>query len=131
MNVNPPTELRDRHREDAESRRRSQKKKKKKVVRRSSHHKKKKKSHRSRRSSHQYTETDVGSAWTADDENRLQVALWIGESSRAQGGTSSPQEAGSGAREAAENGGNASSADGDDDGEGIDEPHNSKQPKKT
>lgn len=48
------------------------------------------------------TETEATSGWTADDDdNRYQVALWIGESSRTRGGTNSPQEGGSGAREAA------------------------------
>ncbi|KAL7904047.1 hypothetical protein GGI35DRAFT_242364 [Trichoderma velutinum] len=121
MNVSPPTELGDRHREDADRKRRSLKKKK------SSRHKKKKKRHRSRRSSRQYTETEADSAWTGDDENHYQVALWIGESSRVHGGTNSPEEGGSGAREAAEDEYNVSSPDGED----VDETQDFKQPKRS
>ncbi|PNP55359.1 hypothetical protein THARTR1_04501 [Trichoderma harzianum] len=117
MNVSPPTEPRDRHREDAEHKRRSLKKKKK----RSSRHKKKKKGHHrsSRQSSRQYTETEADSAWTADDDNRYQVALWIGESSRVRGGTNSPQEDG-----------DVSSPDGEDGDETpTPTPGDSKKPK--
>ncbi|KAL6801027.1 hypothetical protein GGI42DRAFT_354077 [Trichoderma sp. SZMC 28013] len=77
----------------------------------------------------EYTETGADSAWTADDDNRYQVALWIGESSRAPGGTSSPQEGGSGAREAAEDG-DVSSPDGED-GDETPTPGGSKQPKQS
>ncbi|KAK4066114.1 uncharacterized protein Triagg1_8182 [Trichoderma aggressivum f. europaeum] len=120
------TRSRARHREDAEHKRRSHKTKKK----RSSHHKKKKRGHHrsSRRSSRQYTETEADSAWTADDDNHYQVALWIGESSRAPGGTNSPQEGGSGAREAAEDG--DVSSPGEEDGGETPTPEGSKKPKK-
>ncbi|QYS96487.1 hypothetical protein H0G86_003728 [Trichoderma simmonsii] len=122
----------------------------------SSRHKKKKKSshHRSSRSSRQCkqsftlpfesrerktanetllkdTETEATSGWTADDDdNRYQVALWIGESSRTRGGENSPQEGGSGAREAAVEEDNVSSPgeEGDDE---TPTPGNSKKPKST
>ncbi|KAL6701226.1 hypothetical protein J3F84DRAFT_354169 [Trichoderma pleuroticola] len=69
MNVSPPTEPRDRHREDAEHKRRSLKKKKK----RSSRHKKKKKGHHrsSRQSSRQckqsISSTEASERKTAND----------------------------------------------------------------
>ncbi|KAL7791805.1 hypothetical protein V8C43DRAFT_306057 [Trichoderma afarasin] len=139
MNVSPPTEPRDRPREDAEHKRRSLKENKKRSSRhkssrnKSSRHKKKKKSshHRSSRSSRQYTETEATSGWTADDDdNRYQVALWIGESSRTRGATNSPQEGGSGAREAAVEEDNVSSP-GEEDGDETPAPGNSKKPKST
>ncbi|KAL6836925.1 hypothetical protein V8C40DRAFT_259975 [Trichoderma camerunense] len=134
MNVSPPTEPRDRPREDAEHKRRSLKNNKKRSSRhKSSRHKKKKRGHHgsSRRSSCQYTETEATSGWTADDDNnRYQVALWIGESSRTRGGENSPQEGGSGAREAAVEEDNVSSPgeEGDDE---TPAPGNSKKPKST
>ncbi|KKP03663.1 hypothetical protein THAR02_04238 [Trichoderma harzianum] len=120
-------------REDADHKRRSLKKDKKKSSRhKSSRHKKKKRGHHgsSRRSSRQYTETEATSGWTADDDdNRYQVALWIGESSRTRGSTNSPQKAGSGAREAAEDGDNEVSSPDGEDGDETPIPGNSKQPK--
>ncbi|KAK0757592.1 hypothetical protein N5P37_009606 [Trichoderma harzianum] len=141
MNVSPPTEPRDRPREDAEHKRRSLNMKKKRSSRnKSSRHKKKKRSHRrsSRRGSRQSndispkdTETEATSGWTAnDDDNRYQVALWIGESSRTRGGTNSPQEGGSGAREAAVEEDNVSSP-GEEDGDETPAPGSSKKPQST
>ncbi|KAJ4862278.1 hypothetical protein T069G_03232 [Trichoderma breve] len=80
---------------------------------------------------YEYTETEATSGWTADDDdNRYQVALWIGESSRTRGGTNSPQEGGSGAREAAVEEDNVSSP-GEEDGDETPAPGNPKKPKST
>ncbi|KAL7945238.1 hypothetical protein V8C42DRAFT_358226, partial [Trichoderma barbatum] len=129
MNVNPPTEYRGRHHGNRKFLKKREKKKGK-----SSRHKKKKKgshrSHASRKDSRHYTESEVGS-WVAGDENRYQVALWLGESSQTHGGTSSLHEAASRVREAAASEDNVSSLDGGGDGAAVDEPQEFPKPQQS